>query len=84
MGVKSAVDSCRKLIRVNGRLDPFMVRLLEYTPGDILKTTKNSHVIYPKGKSRMPHLLRCQGFAVKYYSFTLDALVLQHPRLLQR
>ncbi len=26
----------------------------------------------------------CQGFAVAYYSFTLDAVDLQHPRLLQR
>ena len=31
----------------------------------------------------MLHLLCCQGFAVGYYSFTLDALDLQHPRLLQ-
>jgi hypothetical protein len=30
-----------------------------------------------------PHLLCCQGFAVINYSFTLDALDLQHPRLLQ-
>ncbi len=36
------------------------------------------------GKPRIPHLLRCQGFAVKYYSFTLGALDLGHPRLLQR
>jgi len=28
--------------------------------------------------------LRCQGLAVNYYSCTLDALDLQHPRLLQR
>ena len=27
---------------------------------------------------------QCQGFAVDYYSFTLDALDLRHPRLLQR
>ena len=30
----------------------------------------------------IPHLLCCQGLAVVYYSFTLDALDLQHPRLL--
>ncbi len=35
-------------------------------------------------KPSIPHLSRCQGFAVKYYSFTLDALDLRHPRLLQR
>jgi hypothetical protein len=28
-----------------------------------------------------PHLQRCQGFAVAYYSFTLDALHLAYPRL---
>ena len=58
--------------------------MLECTPGEILKTAKNSHVIYPMGKPRIPHLLCCQGFAVKYYSFTLDAADLWHPRLLQR
>jgi len=26
----------------------------------------------------------CKGFAVEYYSFTLYALDLEHPRLLQR
>jgi hypothetical protein len=29
---------------------------------------------YPKGKPRMPHLLRCQGLAVKYYGFALGRL----------
>jgi hypothetical protein len=29
----------------------------------------------------IPHLLCCQGFAVVYYGFTLDALDLGHPRL---
>jgi hypothetical protein len=47
--------------------------LLEFTAGDTLKGAKNSHFIYPSGKPRIPHLLRCRGFAVKYYSFTLDA-----------
>ena len=41
-------------------------------------------VFYPPGKPRIPHLLRYQGFAVNYYSFTLDALDLRHPQLLQR
>ena len=43
------------------------------------------------GKSRVPHLLCCQGFAVVYYSFTLGAADLpdsgiyeRHPQLLQR
>ena len=47
------------------------------------ENSKNSHVIYPSGKPIELHLLRCQGFAVDYYSFTLDALNLQHSRLLQ-
>ena len=29
----------------------------------------------------IPRLLRCQGFAVVHYSFTLDALDPGHPRL---
>ena len=32
------------------------------------------HAFYPKGKTMIPHLLRCQGFAVAYYSFTLGRL----------
>jgi len=43
------------------------------------------------GNPRIPHLLRCRGFAVCGYSFTLDALDLpdsgiyeQDPRRLQR
>ncbi len=40
-------------------------------------------VVYPLGKPMAPQLLRCKGFAVKYYSFTLYASDLQHPRLLQ-
>jgi hypothetical protein len=47
--------------------------LLESTAGGILKRGKDSHFIYPAGKPGIPHLLRCRGFAVKYYSFTLDA-----------
>jgi hypothetical protein len=61
-----------------------IVFILEFTPSDILKTLKNSHVIYPKGKPRILHLLRCQRFAVSSYGFTFGALDLQHPRLLQR
>jgi hypothetical protein len=39
------------------------------------------HFVYPLGKPMIPHLLRCQGFAVAYYGFTLDALDLEHPQL---
>ncbi len=39
------------------------------------------HFVYPAGKPMIPHLQRCQGFAVAYYSFTLDALDLGHPQL---
>jgi hypothetical protein len=40
-----------------------------------------SHFVYPSGKPMIPHSLRCQGFAVAYYGFTLDALELGHPQL---
>ncbi len=57
----------------------------------VLFTLRESHATRTAGKPRAPHLLRCQGLAVGYYSFTLDALDLparagsdeQHPRLLQ-
>ena len=51
---------------------------------DISRKIKNCHVIYPPGKPRILHLLCCQGLAVGYYGFALDAADLQHPRLLQR
>jgi len=57
---------------------------MEHTTGDIQKDKKNSHVVYPSGKPMILHLLRCQGIGVNDYSLTLDALHLQHPRLLQR
>ena len=34
--------------------------------------------VYPSGKPMIPHLLRCQGFAVVHYGFTLDAFNLGH------
>jgi hypothetical protein len=52
--------------------------------GDIQKTKENSHVVYPSGKPRIPHLLCCQEIGVNDYSLTRDALHLQPPRLLQR
>jgi len=42
---------------------------------------KQSHLVYPAGKPIIPHLRRYRGFAVVYYSVTLDALYLGHPRL---
>jgi len=39
------------------------------------------HFVYPSGKPIIPHLQRCQGLGVVYYSLTLDALYLGHPRL---
>ena len=33
-----------------------------------------SHFVHPSGKPMVPHLLRCQGFAVDNYSFTLGRL----------
>ena len=42
---------------------------------------KQSHFVYPSGKPIIPHLRRYQGFAVVYYSVTLDALYPGHPRL---
>ena len=62
----------------------FWKPLQEFTLGAIQEAAKTSHVIYPTGKPRIPHLRRCQGLAVEYYSFTLAALDLRHPRLLQR
>jgi hypothetical protein len=51
---------------------------------EVYRKHQNHRFVYPLGKPRIPHFLRCQGFAVAYYSFTPDALDLQHPRLLQR
>jgi hypothetical protein len=39
-----------------------------------LQKEKNHRFVYPLGKARIPHLLRCQGLAVADYSFALDAL----------
>jgi hypothetical protein len=61
-----------------------MLIFLESTNRETQKAWKNCHVFYPSGKPRILHLLCCQGFAVAYYSFTLDAVDLHYPRLLQR
>jgi hypothetical protein len=37
--------------------------------------------VYPLGKPTIPYLPRCQEFGIAYYSLTLDALGLGHPRL---
>jgi hypothetical protein len=63
---------------------PIMGRLQELTMDGIHRQGENHRVVYPSGKPGILHLLCCQGFAVDYYGFTLDALHLQHPRLLQR
>jgi len=60
------------------------IHFVESTGGEIRLASKICHFFYPTGKPRMLHLLRCQGFAVAHYGFTLAALHLQHPRLLQR
>jgi hypothetical protein len=39
-----------------------------------MKSKKTCHVVYPLGKPMTPHLLRCQGFGVAYYSLTLERL----------
>ncbi len=49
-----------------------------------LKSVKSSPVIYPTRKPMAPHLQRCQGFAVNYYSCALDALDLQPTRPVQQ
>ena len=41
-------------------------------------TAGKSHVFYPSGKPIIPYLLCCQGVAVRYDSFTLDALDLRN------
>jgi hypothetical protein len=61
-----------------------MAHYLETTKGGIVESLLIRPVVYPSGKPRIPHLPRYQGFGVKYYSLTLDALDLRHPRLLQR
>jgi len=57
--------------------------LLNITHGEIEKQRLNRRLVYPSGKPRILHLLRCQRFAIVYYGFTFGALDLQHPRLLQ-
>ncbi len=75
-----------------------MAHYLETTKSGIVESLLVRPVIYPSGKPRIPHLpggrdlttCACppladyQGFGVKYYSLTLDALDLRHLRLLQR
>jgi hypothetical protein len=60
-----------------------MAHYLETTRSGIVETLLIRPVVCPSGKPSIPHLLRYQGFGVKYYSLALDALDLRHPRLLQ-
>jgi len=46
---------------------------LDITNGEV-DIYNNHHIVYPSGKPRMLYLLRCQGLAVKCYSFTLGRL----------
>ena len=62
----------------------FLQPFKDITNCEFEKGLQNRRVVYPPGKPRTPHLLCCQGFAVNYYGFTLDASDLQHSRLLQR
>jgi hypothetical protein len=41
-------------------------------------------ILYPFNSVGYPRARDCQGFAVGYSGFTLGALDLRHPRLLQR
>jgi hypothetical protein len=55
-----------------------LCHILEPTVSDIQKARKNSHVVYPSGKPRIPHQLRCEappdqnsgGFPVRMLSFS--------------
>ena len=42
-----------------------------------------NHQISPKGRVGGFHMLRCQGFEVKYYAFTLGRLAYESLRLVQ-
>ena len=76
---------------MRGALVRFMAYCLETTKSGIVESFLIRPVVYPAGKPMMRHFpadagscdLRSQGFGVNYYSLTLDALDLQHPRLLQ-
>ena len=62
----------------------FMGYCLETTRSGIVESLLIRPVVYPAGKPMMRHLPRCQEFGIAYYSLTLNALHLLHPRLLQR
>jgi hypothetical protein len=55
-----------------GRLSVYASGFVEFTNGDI--HNQKRPVVYPTGKPMILHLLRCQGFAVGDYSFTLGRL----------
>ena len=56
-------------------------KILYFFHGCDIILDKSLHFVYPSGKPMTPHLLCCQGLAVVYYGFALDALDLGHPRL---
>ena len=59
----------------------YTFKKLYFFDGGNIILAKSLYFVYPKGKAMTPHLLRCQGLAVIYYGFALDALDLGHPRL---
>jgi hypothetical protein len=52
----------------------FKILCLDTTQNEVKRSHENHDYVYPSGKPIMLHLLRCQGFAVAYYSFTLGRL----------
>jgi len=59
--------------------------ILDITENEIQEKAKKRHVLYLSGKPMMPHLLRCQRFAIPPWrdGFIFGVLNLHHPRLLQ-
>jgi len=61
--------------RKNNKVFNFMDAIFRNQPKVKFKPLRKiCHVFYPPGKPKIPHLLRCQGFAVNYYSFALGRL----------
>lgn len=52
----------------------YSVQKVNLANSKFLKTEKMALIVYRKGKPKIPHRPRCQGFAVGYYSFTLGRL----------
>ena len=50
------------------------LKYLESNPNEFQNFNKIDMCFYPMGKPSMPHILRCQGFAVVHYSCALGRL----------